>query len=172
VLLTGTTATPEAAREAGAALATHGFTGPAFAVVARSGAPEPLAGPAPEAGAPLLLVTGVARPERIRRAAEAQGVRLAGHLALPDHHRYPERTLRRIAALRASTGAAGVLITAKDRGKLLGRIAAPLLELPLRLVPEPALWTWLDERLAAARAGARAGAEAASRAGTPPVPAL
>jgi tetraacyldisaccharide 4'-kinase len=169
-LLTGPNATPESARAAGAALAAHGFTGPAFAVVARSAAPETLAGPAPEPGAPLLLVTGVARPERVRLAAEEQGVRLAGHLALPDHHRYPERTLRRIAELRASTGAAGVLITAKDRGKLLGRIAAPLLELPLRLDPEPALWAWLDERLAAARGGA--GAEAAHRAGAAPAPAL
>src|SRR5687768_17691950 len=51
----------------------------------RPGAPAPLAGAPPAPDAPLLLVTGVARPERVRLAAERRGVRLAGHLALPDH---------------------------------------------------------------------------------------
>jgi tetraacyldisaccharide 4'-kinase len=171
VLLSGSVATPASARDAGASLAAHGFAGPCFSVVARCAAPVLLAGQAPEAGAPLLLVTGVARPERIRRAAEAAGVRLAGHLVLRDHHRYSERTLRRIAELRARSGAAGVLVTAKDRGKLLGRVEAPLLELPLRLEPEPALWTWLGERLAAARSDAGAGAGATGR-GAPSAPAL
>lgn len=165
-LLVGPGATPEAARAAGAALAAHGFRGPAFAIATLPGAPTPLAGAAPAPEAPLLLVTGVARPERVRRAAERLGVRLAGHLALPDHHPFPDRTLRRIAERRRELGAAGVLITAKDRGKLLGRLKPPVLELPLRLEPEPALWAWLGERLAAA--GARpGGGDASAPAPTP-----
>ena len=163
-LLVGPGATPESARAAGAALAAHGFRGPAFAVATRPDAPTPLAGAAPAPDAPLLLVTGVARPERVRLSAERRGVRLAGHLALPDHHPFPERTLRRIAELRRELGAAGVLITAKDRGKLLGRLDPPLLELPLLLEAEPALWAWLGERLAEVheKEGARAGAGAAA----------
>ena len=157
-LLVGPGATPAAARAAGSALAAHGFEGPAFAVPTRPVAPRPLAGAAPSPGAPLLLVTGVARPERVRRAAEGLGLELAGHLALPDHHPFPERTLRRIAERRRELGAAGVLITAKDRGKLLGRLDPPLLELPLLLEPEPALWAWLGERLAGAPAGERTAA--------------
>ena len=153
VLLSGPDATPDAAREAAAALAAHGFTGPAFAVVTRPGPPLPLAGELPGPGEPLLLVTGVARPERVRRAAQDQGVRLAGHLALPDHHGFPERTLRRVAELRRQLGAAGVLVTAKDRGKVLGRLEPPLLELPMLLEVDPAFWSWLGERLEERRGG-------------------
>jgi tetraacyldisaccharide 4'-kinase len=92
----------------------------------------------------------VARPQRVREAAEAQGVTLAGHLAFPDHHRYPASSLRRVDAELHRVGAAGVLTTAKDRGKLTGRLAAPLWVLPLLVQPEAALWVWLADRLAAA----------------------
>jgi tetraacyldisaccharide-1-P 4'-kinase len=97
----------------------------------------------------LLLVTGVARAERVRRAAESLGISVVGHLAFADHHPYPARSLRRIAAERERLAAAGVLTTAKDRPKLLGRLPPPLLELPLMVTPEPGLWSWLAEKLAA-----------------------
>ena len=102
---------------------------------------------------PLLLVTGIARPERVRRAAAAAGVAIADHLAFPDHHAYPPRSLRSIARAAARSGAAGVLTTAKDRVKLAGRLPLPLplplWELPLVAAPEPAFWEWLAARLPA-----------------------
>ncbi len=148
VLLTGAGATPAAARTVAATLAEHGFAGPGFACPTAAAAPRLLAGPAPGTGEPLLLVTGVARPERVRQAAAALGLAVAGHLAFADHHRYPPRSLRRIRAAQRRLGAAGVLTTGKDRGKLLGRLPGPLLELPLAVEPEAALWEWLAGRLA------------------------
>jgi tetraacyldisaccharide 4'-kinase len=158
LLLTGEQASAEAARAVAVALAPHGFAGVAFACPTSGGSPRLIAGDAPPPGSPLLLVTGVARPERVRRTAEALGITVADHLAFADHHAYPPRTLRRIAERRRRAGAAGVLTTAKDRAKLLGRLPGPLLELPLLVRPEPALWEWLDARLMAA--GLAAGAAA------------
>ena len=106
---------------------------------------------APPSG-PLLLVTGIARPQRVRAAAEAAGLRIADHLAFRDHHRYPPRSLRRIERAAARAGAAGVLTTAKDRVKLAGRLALPLWELPVAAAPEPAFWIWLAARLPASAA--------------------
>ena len=92
---------------------------------------------------PLLLVTGIARPERVRHAADAAGVVVADHLVFPDHHAYPPRSLRRIAGAAARAGAAGVLTTGKDRVKLAGKLPLPLWELPLTAAPAPAFWSWL-----------------------------
>ena len=96
---------------------------------------------------PLLLVTGIARPERVRRAAEVAGVTVADHLAFADHHAYPPRSVRLIARAAERAGAAGVLTTAQDRVKLAGKLPLPLWELPIVAAPEPAFWTWLAARI-------------------------
>jgi tetraacyldisaccharide 4'-kinase len=162
LLLTGPAATAEEARAVGASLAQHGFRGGAFACVVAPGAPrlvpstpgsvaerEATAAGSPAGSEPgrLLLVTGVARPERVRLAAEQVGLEVATYLAMPDHHAYPARSLRRIALAAERAGAAGVLTTAKDRVKLAGRLPLPLWELPVEARPEPAFWDWLAERL-------------------------
>jgi tetraacyldisaccharide 4'-kinase len=95
---------------------------------------------------PLLLVTGIARPERMRRAAAAVGMTVTDHLAFADHHDYPPRTVRLIARVAERTGAAGVLTTAKDRVKLAGKLPLPLWELPVAAEPEPAFWSFLAAR--------------------------
>jgi tetraacyldisaccharide 4'-kinase len=147
VLLTGTADAAAGARLA-AALRPYGFTGPGFASALR---PQAVVwqGAAPPAGAPLLFVAGTARPESFFALARAAGHVAAATLALPDHHPYPPRTLRRMARLAAARGAAGVLTTGKDAVKLRGRLALPLGELPVAAEPEPAFWAWLDDRLAA-----------------------
>jgi len=134
--------------ELAAALRPHGFGGAAFAAEARTG-PAVLADgrPLPPA-TPVLLVCGIARPGRFLDAARAGGRPVAGEIVLPDHHDYPEATLDRIRRELAATGAGAVLTTAKDRVKLHGRLEIPLAELPVEAVPEPALWDWLDGRLA------------------------
>jgi tetraacyldisaccharide 4'-kinase len=150
VLLAGAGATAEAASAAATGLAAHGFHGTAFACPTAVGPPRQVATrhPAPPAG-PLLLVTGIARPERVLAAAEEQCLSLAGHLAFRDHCPYDAATLREIELTAARTAAAGVLTTAKDRVKLAGRVGLPLFELPLAAEPEPAFWQWLQPRLAA-----------------------
>jgi tetraacyldisaccharide 4'-kinase len=126
------------------ALGPYGFRGPGFASATQA-APGRLRDGRPlPAGARVLLVSGVARPEEFARAARALGYEAAGELRLPDHHGYPETTLARIRRAFAASAAQAVLTTGKDRVKLHGRIDLPLAELPLRAEPEPAFWRWLD----------------------------
>jgi len=159
-LLTG--APTAAASGLGAALAAalrpHGFTGPGFACALRAGAAV-LHGPAGivplAAGSRVLLVSAIARPEQFAATVRELDFAVMEELRFPDHHTYPPASLARIVARAAASGAAAVLVTAKDRVKLLGRLAAPLAELQVAAEPEPAFWTWLDaatDRLLAAPA--------------------
>jgi tetraacyldisaccharide 4'-kinase len=152
----GTTAGEAAGKAAGgtgpgaalaAALRPYGFSGPGFACALRAGAAV-LHGPAGivplAAGSRVLLVSAIARPERFAATVRELDFAVMAELRFPDHHTYPPASLARIAARAAASGAAAVLVTAKDRVKLLGRLAAPLAELPVAAEPEPAFWTWLD----------------------------
>jgi tetraacyldisaccharide 4'-kinase len=127
-----------------AALRPHGFTGPGFASVTRSGTPRLVGGDPLPAGARVLLVTAIARPSAFTELARDLGLEIAGELSFPDHHLYPAASLARIAEAFQSSGAAAVLVTSKDRVKLFGRLDAPLAELPIRADPEPAFWDWLN----------------------------
>jgi tetraacyldisaccharide 4'-kinase len=156
VLLTGAGATPAAAREAGDILRAFGFAGAAFACDVEVSVPRRVTSIPNDAaraddGATLsgrvLLVTGIARPERVRESAVGAGIEVVEQLAFADHHDYPERSLGRIAETARRSGAVAVLTTSKDRGKLAGRLDLPLWELPVAAVPEPGFWTWLAGRL-------------------------
>ena len=144
VLLTGAEDGAEGLAEA---LRAVGFTGRAFAsriralpAILSSGEPLP-------AGARVVAVAAIARPERFLAAARAQGIAAAATLTLPDHHVYPDSTLERINALVAEHAADCVLTTGKDAVKLRGRLDLPLAELTIRAEPEKAFWAWLDGRL-------------------------
>ncbi|MFY9825962.1 MAG: tetraacyldisaccharide 4'-kinase [Thermoanaerobaculia bacterium] len=132
----------------GSALRSRGFAGPGFASVTRPGVPRLASGDPLPAGARVLLVTAIARPGAFADLARSLGLEIAGTLSFRDHYRYPASSLARIAAafrssgIRSDTGA--VLVTSKDRVKLLGRLKVPLAELPIRADPEPAFWEWLD----------------------------
>ena len=64
-------------------------------------------------------------------------------LELPDHHAYPDDSLRRIEERFRASGADWVLTTAKDHVKLVGRLDAPLAQLPFRARPHDDFWSWL-----------------------------
>ncbi|HEX6203018.1 MAG TPA: tetraacyldisaccharide 4'-kinase, partial [Thermoanaerobaculia bacterium] len=86
-----------------AALAPHGFRGRGFAsrLVAAPArlAPDRPLGP----GTRVLLVAGIARPERFFATARATaGVEVAGELAFRDHHAYPEDSLEAIRRAAAA----------------------------------------------------------------------
>ncbi|MEA2600499.1 MAG: tetraacyldisaccharide 4-kinase [Acidobacteriota bacterium] len=140
-ILTGVSDWDDHGAALAAALRPHGFTGPGFASVTRPGKPQ-LA-----AGARVLLVTAIARPDAFTALARGLGFDVAGELRFPDHHRYPPASLARIVDAWRASGAAAVLVTAKDRVKLQGRLDVPLAELPIRAEPEPAFWAWLDGEL-------------------------
>lgn len=135
------------------ALRPFGFCGPGFTVVETArvtgASHEP---PAP--GERVVLVTGVARAERVAITAQRLSLTVVEHLAFRDHHRYPASSLERIR--RASEGhGASVLTTAKDAMKLAGRLAptVPILVLELDAEPQAELWEWLQERIERVRNG-------------------
>ncbi len=139
----------------GEALATslrrHGFAGPGFASATLSEPVRGVAGAAPEPGARIVAAAAIARPHPFFDELERQGFELASVHSFPDHHDYPESTLDRLRAAVAEAGASFLVTTVKDRVKILGRVDLPLAELPIRAVPEPALFEWLDRRLAGGR---------------------
>jgi tetraacyldisaccharide 4'-kinase len=152
-----------------AALAPHGFRGPGFASRLVAAPPRHAPGRPLPAGSRVLLVAGIARPERFfataRRLAagphgDGAGFEVAGELAFPDHHDYPEPSLEAIRRAAVEAGASALLVTAKDRVKLHGRLELALAELPVTAQPEAAFWQWLDGRLeeiGASAAGGRSG---------------
>ena len=127
------------------ALAAHGFTGPGFVAPTRVEAPlsAPSSDPLP-AGARVLLVSAIARPESFFGAVREQGFEITGHLTFRDHHRYPEESLEAIITAFHEGGATAVLTTAKDRVKLQGRLELPMAELPVRVEPERRFFQWFD----------------------------
>jgi tetraacyldisaccharide-1-P 4'-kinase len=139
-----------------AALRPYGFAGPGFASSTLAGAAllHAASGGVPlPAGSRVLLVSAIARPEAFAAAARELDFAVMGELRFPDHHPYPPASLERIAAAVAASGAAAALVTSKDRVKLAGRLAAPLAELPVAAVPEPAFWDWLDGAVGRLTAG-------------------
>ena len=118
----------------------HGFKGPVFPSTLRS---ELLGGPSPERP---LLVTGVARPDRVARTAAAAGLECVDHLRFPDHHGYPPRSLRAIESACARHRCDAVVTTSKDAVKVRDRLPAgapPLLELKVEAAIEPEFLPWL-----------------------------
>ncbi len=128
------------------ALRRNGFRGPVFLSTLHA---ELVGGSLP--GRPL-LVTGVARPERVVGTAAAAGLACVDHLRFADHHGYPRRSLRAIEAACARHRCDAVVTTSKDAVKLRGRLpeeAPPLLELRVETRPDPEFLPWLVGRLSA-----------------------
>ena len=122
----------------------HGFKGPVFTSTIRA---EVVGGSPPRRP---LLVTGVARPERVARTAAAAGLECVDHLRFPDHHRYPQRSLRAVGAACARHRCDAVVVTSKDAVKLRGRLpegAPPLLELRVEALLDREFLPWLADRL-------------------------
>ncbi len=97
-----------------------------------------------------LLVTGIARPERVARTAATAGLDCVDHLFFPDHHRYPSRSLRAIEAACIRNRCDAVVVTSKDAVKLRGRLpedAPPLLELRVEAQTDSGFLPWLAGQL-------------------------
>jgi tetraacyldisaccharide 4'-kinase len=67
---------------------------------------------------PLVVVTGIARPERFLFMLEQEGLNPHLFLRFPDHHAYPPSSLKRIERRLQNTKEAVVLTTEKDSFKL------------------------------------------------------
>lgn len=131
------------------ALKRHGFEGPGFvsATVAAPARPFRPDTDRPAPGSRVLVVSGIARPERFLDTVEAQGFQIAERLAFSDHHRYPAASLDKIRRTFETCGADWLLTTGKDRVKLQGRLDLPSAEIPLEARPDPELFHFLDRAL-------------------------
>lgn len=147
VLLTGAPESGDPGGELARALRLHGFGGPGFAVRTRAGAVRRIPSSKIDAGARVLVVSAIARPEQFLETARRQSIEVAGELRFPDHHRYPPASLEKIRAAFVASKATVVLTTGKDRVKLQDRLELPIAELPIVAEPEPAFFRWLDGRL-------------------------
>ena len=62
----------------------------------------------------LLAFCGIARPQQFFDGLKAAHQEIAGTLTFADHHRYAQRDIDRLLALKKQTGAAGFVTTEKD----------------------------------------------------------
>ena len=96
----------------------------------------------------VILVSGIASPERFRHTANKLGWRVNEHLVFPDHHCLTETD---ISEVRSRAGILPVVVTEKDwvklpaRVKESGRIAA--LKIGIVMDDEDAFWSRLVMRL-------------------------
>jgi tetraacyldisaccharide 4'-kinase len=104
----------------------------------------------PTLAGPAVAFCGIARPEQFFRGLEKAGVKLAGKIPFPDHHRYSEKDLDRLQATLRTAEATTLLTTEKDAV----RLGATVDRLPLKTVPlrteiedETAAVDWLLQQL-------------------------
>ncbi len=95
----------------------HGLEQPVWRVRRRMMIP-PLAGP-------VLAFCGIARPAQFFAGLESAGVGLAARRAFPDHHRYTQADLDRLAAQAQAAGSAALFTTEKDAIRI-ERLHSPL----------------------------------------------
>jgi tetraacyldisaccharide 4'-kinase len=104
----------------------------------------------PVVESPVLAFCGIARPEQFFAGVAGAGVHLAGRRVFPDHHRYTERDLNRLAAQARTAGASMLLTTEKDEVRLASLpLSFPLATVHLRtqIENEPAALDWIADRL-------------------------
>jgi tetraacyldisaccharide 4'-kinase len=105
----------------------------------------PLEDPGSLAGKEVGLLSGIARPDSLRRSVEALGAQVVAERSFRDHHRYRPGDLAGLAA-----EASDWITTEKDAIKLNpawaggARIAALVIELE---VEDPGFLDWLSDRL-------------------------
>jgi tetraacyldisaccharide 4'-kinase len=100
---------------------------------------------------PVLLVSGIARPERFEADVRAAGWPVADHLAFGDHHRFDRRDAQAVADRARVRGAAWAMTTEKDAVRLepLLPLPVPVAMLPLVVTVEPAgaFERWIEQGL-------------------------
>ena len=121
----------------------------AFRVETRFGPLRPLGegeAPAP-AGARVLAVSGIARPERFFRALREQGWNVVAELAFPDHHWYTTKDLASINNAAQEVHARIVVTTEKDAVRVGEQAWWAALPMEVAIEPEDQFTSWLRGRL-------------------------
>ena len=147
VVLTGVEDLGDRGSQLAEALRPYGFRGAGFA--SRT-LPGPVVGPneaSLPAGARVVAAAAIGRPEAFFATVAGLGFEVAARAAFRDHHAYSDEDVAALDRQVESTGAVALLTTSKDAVKLRGRTRASLVEIPIRAVPEPSFWPWLDREL-------------------------
>lgn len=98
---------------------------------------------------PMLAFSGIAHPKRFHQMLTACGIVPAATKEFADHVQYTGREINQIIAAASSIQAKGLITTAKDMAKLnSATLPLPLFHLRISTKPEPALFQFLNERLA------------------------
>lgn len=139
----------DAGEQLARALRPYGFAGAGFSSGVEQLAAKPYrpAEASVPPGSRVLVVAGIARPQRLVDNVRGQGLEIAEQLTFPDHHPYPDEDLAKITESFDASGASWIVTTSKDLVKLQGRLERPLAELPIRARPEKAFFHWLDHAL-------------------------
>ena len=105
----------------------------------------------------MLVVCGIARPERFVAEAVDGGFDVAGNIAFADHHPFVAADIARIAHQMHASGASVVLTTEKDFVRLLPLRPWPfqlaVRPMSVRVEPVDGFATWLLERVHTAASG-------------------
>ena len=94
----------------------------------------------------VLLVTGIARGDRVRRSLAETGIDVLEHLEFADHHRFDAQDEARIRERQRVHGGPPVVVTAKDAVKL-GRWSLPMSVIDVEIVIDNASEARLYRRL-------------------------
>jgi tetraacyldisaccharide 4'-kinase len=122
----------------------------AFRVKTRFGALRPLGeGEAPvPAGARVVAVAGIARPERFFHAVRVQGWTVVAELRYADHHWYTPKDLAEINNVAQDARARAVVTTEKDAVRIGEQAWWAALPMQVEIEPADEFRRWLRERLA------------------------
>jgi tetraacyldisaccharide 4'-kinase len=120
-----------------------------------------------EAGTRVLLVSGIAAPDRFEADIQAQGLVIVDHVRFRDHHPYRGADVELIARRASRSGAETVVTTEKDFVRLEPLRPLPfalaVAELRLAIAEREAFEAWLLNRLAVCRRDRAAVAHHAER---------
>ena len=125
----------------------------AFAVSIRYLPLRPLSGSGTvPASTRIAAVAGIARPERMFDALRQQGYEVAHERVFPDHHWFTAADVREVERAARTSGAGGIVTTAKDAVRLERHrdvMTLPWAILPMRVSIEPGaeFEEWLRQRL-------------------------
>lgn len=104
---------------------------------------------------PTFLLTGIARPERVMKILENEGVKIVGHRSFRDHHEFTAPELLTAEREALKTGAKSLIVTSKDYIRILPRNGIlKISEIPHSLVIEDSqrLIGFISDRLGKALA--------------------
>lgn len=135
-----------------AALRAWGFAGPVWRIQRRM----QLSSPNGIGTGPVYAFCGIARPEQFFAGLEEAGLQLVGRFAFPDHYRYTEKDMKRLAARAKSAGATALVTTEKDLVRLGGLATTAIPEslllktasLQIEIENQPNAIDWLLARVA------------------------